>query len=96
MDILGGVVSEDKPKMAAKKKTDKQELPVGHDRNALINQTEADRARHDNVEVNPPEVEENNADWLNGREPTDVVEVEGQRETASARMARNGREGWNK
>lgn len=42
------------------------------------------------VEVDPAETQKNHADWLEGREPNDVVEVEGQRETAEARMARNG------
>lgn len=42
------------------------------------------------VETDPAEAEQNHADWLNGRDPNDVVEVEGQRETAEARMARNG------
>lgn len=43
-----------------------------------------------NVEVDPPEAEQNHADWFEGREPNDVVEVAGQRETVEARMARNG------
>lgn len=42
------------------------------------------------VEVNPPEAQQNHADWFEGREPNDVVEVSGQRETVEARMARNG------
>jgi len=42
------------------------------------------------VDVNPAEMQENDADWLDGRDPGDVVEVEGQRETAQARMGRNG------
>jgi hypothetical protein len=42
------------------------------------------------VETDPREAEENHADWFEGREPNDVVEVSGQRETVEARMARNG------
>lgn len=42
------------------------------------------------VEVDPKEAGENHADWYEGREPNDVVEVAGQRETVEARMARNG------
>lgn len=42
------------------------------------------------LEKDPPEAQEQHADWSKGREPTDVVEVEGQRETVEARMARGG------
>jgi hypothetical protein len=42
------------------------------------------------VETDPPEAKENGADWFEGRDPNDVVEVSGQRETVEARMARNG------
>lgn len=42
------------------------------------------------VEVAPKEAEQNGADWTEGRDPLDVVEVSGQRETVEARMARNG------
>lgn len=44
------------------------------------------------VEVAPKEAQQNHADWYEGRDPNDVVEVSGQRETVEARMARNGQQ----
>lgn len=64
---------------------------VEDDQKALKTQLHTnDIGRAANVEVNPPEVQQNDADWLAGRDENAVVEVEGQRETAGARMARNG------
>lgn len=60
------------------------------DRRQLEEQLTPDIGRKVDIEVNPPEVQKNSADWLEGREPNDVVEVEGQRETVESRMARNG------
>lgn len=60
------------------------------DRRQLEEQLTPDIGRKVDIEVNPPEVQENGADWFEGREPNDVVEVEGQRETVEAREARNG------
>jgi hypothetical protein len=48
------------------------------------------RDRDVKVEVAPVEAERNGANWADGRDPLDVVEVAGQRETVEARMARNG------
>lgn len=48
------------------------------------------RERDVKVELAPPEAERNGADWSEGRDPLDVVEVDGQRETVEAKMARNG------
>ncbi len=60
------------------------------DQENLRKQLTPDAGRKVDIEVNPPEVQEQSADWFEGREPNDVVEVEGQRETVEARMARNG------
>lgn len=60
------------------------------DRRQLEEQLTPDIGRKVDIEVNPQEVQENSADWQDGRDPNDVVEVEGQRETVEARMARNG------
>lgn len=49
-----------------------------------------DLGRAVKVDKDPSEAQENDADWEAGRDPKDVVEVEGQRETVEARMARNG------
>jgi hypothetical protein len=48
------------------------------------------RERDVKVEVAPSEAAVNGANWSEGRDPLDVVEVAGQRETVEARMARNG------
>lgn len=63
---------------------------VEDDRKALEAQLVPDTGRREDVDVNPAEVAENDADWAAGRELTDVVEVEGQRETVESRLARNG------
>lgn len=60
------------------------------DRRQLEEQLTPDIGRKVDIEVDPPEAQENGADWEKGREPNDVVEVEGQRETVEARVARNG------
>ena len=66
------------------------ELNAEDDQQALREQRDGSRGRAADVEIDPPEAEQNDADWLEGREPNDVVEVAGQRETVEARMARNG------
>lgn len=48
------------------------------------------RERDVKVEVAPAEAAVNGANWSEDRDPLDVVEVDGQRETVEARMARNG------
>lgn len=63
---------------------------VEDDRRQLEEQRVPDIGRRTDVEVGPKEAQENGADWTVGRKPTDVVEVEGQRETIEAKMARNG------
>jgi hypothetical protein len=60
------------------------------DRRQLDEQLSPDIARKVDIDKDPAEAQENSADWYEGREPNDVVEVEGQRETVEARMARNG------
>lgn len=88
---------KDKQPTTAKKattaKTDKAAPTAQEDRAQLDATAEAVRDRGGRavkVEVDPAEAQENHADWLDGRDPNDVVEVDGQRETAEARMARNG------
>lgn len=60
------------------------------DRKQLEAQLVPDTGRTVKVDKDPAQAQENSADWLDGRDENDVVEVEGQRETAGARMARNG------
>lgn len=60
------------------------------DRRQLEEQLTPDIGRQVDIDKDPAEAQENSADWYEGREPNDVVEVEGQRETVEARMARNG------
>lgn len=60
------------------------------DRRQLEEQLVTDIGRQVDIDKDPAEAQENSADWSKGREPTDVVEVEGQRETVEAREARNG------
>jgi len=83
---------ENKPR--AKLRNDSTPTAEG-DREQLDASTKAARDRggrkaRADVDINPPEVLKNHADWSEGRKPNDVVEVEGQRETVEARMARNG------
>lgn len=66
------------------------EPTVEDDKRQLAEQLTPDAGRRVDIDKNPPEAEQNGADWLEGREPNDVVEVEGQRETVESRMARNG------
>lgn len=56
----------------------------------LKNEGLGGRTRDVKVEVAPEEAARNGANWAEGRNPLDVVEVAGQRETVEARMARNG------
>lgn len=58
--------------------------------NAANEETRNRGGRAVDVEVDPADAQKNHVDWLDGRDPNDVVEVEGQRETVEARMARNG------
>ncbi len=70
-----------------------QERTIQEDKQDLRDQVDATRdrgGRAADVEKDPAEAQENDADWYNGRKPNDVVEVDGQRETVEARMARNG------
>lgn len=87
-------MAEDGKKSTAKasqERAAKDSAPTAQeDQEQLRKQLTPDVGRKVDVEVNPPEVQENSADWQEGREPNDVVEVEGQRETVEARMARNG------
>lgn len=62
---------------------------VARDR-VLKNAGQSERFRDVKVEVAPAEAEQNGANWQENRDPLDVVEVAGQRETVEARMARNG------
>lgn len=79
---------------ATKAKANKETAPTAEEDRAQLNESyDAARDRGGravDVEVDPADAQKNGADWLEGREPNDVVEVEGQRETAEARMARNG------
>lgn len=60
------------------------------DRAQLEAQLVPDISRQVDIDKDPAEAQVNSADWLEGRDENDVVEVEGQRETVGARMARNG------
>lgn len=82
-------MAEDNKKTAAAKKTTSEPTAQG-DREQLEAQLTPDIGRRVDIDKDPKQAQENGADWLEGREPNDVVEVEGQRETAEARMARNG------
>lgn len=86
---------DNKAAAAAKKATAKAgNEPTAQEDRAQLDASYADTrdrgGRAAKVDKDPAEVQKNHADWLEGREPNDVVEVEGQRETAEARMARNG------
>lgn len=56
----------------------------------LKNEGLGGRTRDVKVEVAPEEAARNGANWAEGRNQLDVVEVAGQRETVEAKMARNG------
>lgn len=80
-------MAEDGKKSTAKKT---YEPTAEDDRRQLEDQLTPDISRRVDIDKDPAEAQKNSADWSKGREPNDVVEVEGQRETVEAREARNG------
>lgn len=80
-------MAEDGKKSTAKTKS----APTAEDdRRQLQEQLTPDIGRKVDIEKDPADAQKNSTDWLEGRDPNDVIEIEGQRETAESKMARNG------